>query len=109
MADCCSEIRAELAALRAEIAKLKPVDEQRIIAASVQQAKDVIIPIALGYILSQLKPIQAAIFNLEGLLGNLETRLIQYIQSLLRPLNAQISAAKIKVRLMLLGMRRVML
>ncbi|MBW4677841.1 MAG: hypothetical protein KME52_28750 [Desmonostoc geniculatum HA4340-LM1] len=31
MADCCSEIRAELAALKAEIARIKTVDENAII------------------------------------------------------------------------------
>ena len=31
MADCCAELRSELAALRAEVAKIKPVDEQAII------------------------------------------------------------------------------
>jgi hypothetical protein len=44
MADCCAEIRAELAALRAEIAKIKPVDENRIIRQAILGAEGSIIP-----------------------------------------------------------------
>ncbi len=48
MADCCNEIRAELAALRAEVAKLKPVDEQRIIRTAITGAEGSIIPQIAG-------------------------------------------------------------
>ena len=38
MADCCAELRSELAALRAEVSKLKKVDEEGIIQRAVERA-----------------------------------------------------------------------
>ena len=46
MADCCAEIKAELAALRAEIARIKPIDERRIIQAAIAEINPLIAPAA---------------------------------------------------------------
>ena len=56
MADCCAEIRNELAALRAEVAKLKPVNEESIIsralnAADAKWGLTLGIPVAFGAII----------------------------------------------------------
>jgi hypothetical protein len=61
MADCCEGLRQELAQLRAEIAKIKPVDEQRIIQASIAGAEQLIVPGIIAYIASQIGGLQAAI------------------------------------------------
>jgi len=42
VASCCAEVRAELAALRAEVAKLKPVDEAAILSKAAGKAKTLI-------------------------------------------------------------------
>jgi hypothetical protein len=44
MADCCNGLRAELAALKAEIAKLQKVDEESIIRKSVARSEASIVP-----------------------------------------------------------------
>ncbi|NWF58118.1 MAG: collagen-like protein [Fischerella sp.] len=71
MADCCSEIRAELAALKAEIAKLKPVDEEAIIQKAVQRSEQAILPkvgaIALALIVAQISPFKARLATVEGI------------------------------------------
>ncbi len=69
MADCCNEIRAELAALRAEIAKIKPVDEKRIIQQSIAGAEALIIPAVITLIVQRLAPISAAIAAIEAKLA----------------------------------------
>jgi hypothetical protein len=56
VADCCAEIRNELAALRAEVAKLKPVNEESIIsralnAADAKWGLTLGIPVAFGAII----------------------------------------------------------
>ncbi|BAY22369.1 hypothetical protein NIES2100_21320 [Calothrix sp. NIES-2100] len=75
MADCCDEVKAELAALRAEVAKLKPVDENSIIDKSVDKAKLVLVPI-LGLIIakevtSKFEAIKALLRPLQELLKKL--------------------------------------
>jgi hypothetical protein len=69
VADCCEQIRSELAALKAEVAKLKPVDEQRIIKASVAEAQNLIIPAVLILISQKLAPIFAKIDALAALIN----------------------------------------
>lgn len=44
MADCCAELRSELAALRAEVSKLEKVDEEAIIQKAVERAKNKLLP-----------------------------------------------------------------
>jgi hypothetical protein len=48
MADCCAELRSELAALRAEVAKLKPVDENTIIKKAIEGATALLKPEIAG-------------------------------------------------------------
>jgi hypothetical protein len=67
MADCCAQLRAELAALRAEIAKLKSVDEEAIIAKSVKRSEASIVPqiapIANGIVITEIGPVRDAVAN----------------------------------------------
>lgn len=44
MADCCSELKIELSKLRAEVSKLKPVNEEAIIEAAYQRSKAKLYP-----------------------------------------------------------------
>lgn len=73
MADCCSEIKAELAALKAEVAKLKPVDEKKIIEQSIFGAKEAIIPIIglkIGEAITQkVAPLSLRLIKVEDLTG----------------------------------------
>ncbi len=48
MADCCAELRSELAALRAEVARLKPVDENSIIKKAIEGAQALLKPEIAG-------------------------------------------------------------
>ena len=84
MADCCAEIRAELTALRAEIAKLKPVDENAIVkrteAAIIPQINPIAQAVAVGVVVQKLKPVQQAlgvlddaVYAINGRLFNLST------------------------------------
>ncbi|MBD2503130.1 hypothetical protein [Anabaena azotica] len=57
MADCCQGLEEELAALKAEVAKLKPVDEQRIIQASIAGAEQLIIPAVMALVAQRLIPL----------------------------------------------------
>ncbi|ARV60624.1 hypothetical protein BZZ01_20220 [Nostocales cyanobacterium HT-58-2] len=65
MADCCAELRAELAALRAEIAKLKKIDEEKIIAKAVKRSEASIVPqispIANGIVVAEVGPLRDAV------------------------------------------------
>ncbi|WP_375471090.1 hypothetical protein, partial [uncultured Nostoc sp.] len=79
MADCCAEIRAEVAALRAEIAKIQKVDEASIIYKAKIQAKDLIMPLVFSYVLSQLKPIQQGISQIEASLFGLSGQITNFL------------------------------
>lgn len=73
MADCCAELRSELAALRAEVAKLKPVDEESIISKSVKRSEASIIPQVPGIvnpiIFTNVNPLKLKIGQVESLSG----------------------------------------
>ncbi len=69
MADTCASLAGEIAALRAEIARIPKVDEQRIIKASVAEAQSLIVPLIGSIVLSQLAPVKAAIVAIEASLA----------------------------------------
>src|SRR5690242_8922515 len=71
MADSCSELSAQIAALRAEIAAIPRVDENAIVARAKSVTEASIMPqipqIALGLIVSRIAPVQAQAANAEKL------------------------------------------
>ncbi|MEH1906650.1 alanine-zipper protein, partial [Nostoc sp.] len=82
MADSCAELSSEIAALRAEIARIPRVDEAAIINTAKLQAKDLILPIVFSYVLAQLKPVQELIFKLEGSLAGLSGKITNILGKL---------------------------
>ncbi|MEH2146253.1 hypothetical protein [Nostoc sp.] len=75
MANSCAELSAEIAALRAEIARIPKVDEQKIIQASVAAAENLIVPLIGTIILGQLAPVKAAVAAVETGLAGLAARI----------------------------------
>ena len=71
MADTCASLASEIAALRAEIARIPRINEARIIETAKIQAKDLIMPLVFSYVLGQLKPIRELITALENTLFKL--------------------------------------
>jgi hypothetical protein len=71
MASTCESLAAEIAALRAEIARIPRINEAAIINKAKIEAKDLIMPLAISYVLSQLKPIRELITVLENTLFKL--------------------------------------
>ncbi|MCC5629086.1 hypothetical protein LC613_13780 [Nostoc sphaeroides CHAB 2801] len=69
MADTCASLAAEIAALRAEVARIPKVDERRIIQSSVAEAQNLIVPLIGTIVLLQLAPVKAAITAVEGTLA----------------------------------------
>lgn len=70
MADNCAQLRIELAALKAEVAKLKSVDENSII----NNAKNIILPIAaqqaLNTIIEKVNPLNSKINTVSNVANN---------------------------------------
>ncbi len=83
MADCCQEIRAELAALKAEVAKLKPVNE----ASLIEKIKNVILPIVFSKIFEQINPLNNKISGVDGRVSSLSGS----FQNTLNQMNAAIA------------------
>ncbi|MEH2319001.1 collagen-like triple helix repeat-containing protein [Nostoc sp.] len=80
--DCCNKLESEIAALRAEIARIPRVNEAAIINTAKIQAKDLIMPLAISYVLSQLKPIQVLITGLENGLFRLSGQITNILTEL---------------------------
>ncbi|ARV62730.1 hypothetical protein BZZ01_32470 [Nostocales cyanobacterium HT-58-2] len=73
MSDCCSEVKRELAALRAEIAKLNQINEESIIRKAVKRSEASIIPQIPGItnplIISAINPFNIRLGKAEKLSG----------------------------------------
>lgn len=74
MADCCSELKNEIAALRAEIARIKKVDENAIVNRAVEASKASIFPqipgIVSPIIFANINPLSNRIAGVEGIASN---------------------------------------
>lgn len=70
MADCCAELKSEIIKLKAEIAKLKSVDENSII----NNAKNIILPIAaqqaLSTVIEKVNPLNSRINTVSNVANN---------------------------------------
>ncbi|BAY10636.1 collagen-like protein [Calothrix sp. NIES-2098] len=86
MADCCEELKARLIKLEAEIAKIKPVNEDSLI----EKIKNIILPIVASKIFDQINPLNQNISRVDTRVSNLGSS----FESTLRQMNAAISDAQ---------------
>lgn len=83
--DCCNKLQAQINDLKAQISNIPRINEAAIINKAKIEAKDLILPLATSYVLSQLKPIREAITFLENTLFKLSgqiTNLLGKIKAL---------------------------